>query len=104
MQLNALSRGELRSSLTTAEEVSGESKDSERMQPCYSQRGVRLPAVSAMLRTNQKPSYAIIREWLIAGVALRTDCRQRQLWDSLKNLKFKLHWIGSRVTGGQAYG
>ena len=46
-----------------------------------------------MLRTNQKPSYAIIREWLIAGVALRKDCRQRQLWDSLKNLKFKLHWI-----------
>ena len=73
------------------------------MQPCYNQRMVRLSVVNATLRTNQKPSYAIIRGCLIAGVALGKECRLRPLWKSLKIMKFKLHWIASGVIGEQTY-
>ena len=43
------------------------------------------------------PSYASIREWLIAGVAMRKDRRQRLLPSSLKISEIKLNRIASSL-------
>jgi len=90
MQLNVLRRDELPSSLAVAKKVSGNSKDSERVHPCFNQRRVRPPAANAMLRMSRYPSFASIRGWLIAEGALRKDHKQRELSSSLKMIKFNL--------------